>query len=226
MIINLLNLFFPKVCLGCKSYLGDNEVYLCITCRHQLPLTNFHFNQNKTIHNILYGRVQLEQATALLYFTKKGIVQELMHNLKYRGHEEIGSFLGQWLGKELNQIEAFKTIDVVIPVPLHKSKFKKRGYNQVSNFGIEIAKALQVNYNASVLQKITNTKTQVFKDRLMRTSETKAIFTVSDTQLLKGKHILLVDDIITTGATIEACAIALNTIENIKISIATMAVTS
>ena len=226
MIINLLNLFFPKVCLGCKSYLGDNEVHLCVNCRHQLPLTNFHFNQNKTIHNILYGRVKLEQATALLYFTKKGIVQQLLHNLKYRGHEEIGSFLGKWLGDELKQIEDFKAIDIVIPVPLHKSKIKKRGYNQVSKFGIEIANALQIGYNSSVLQKISNTKTQVFKDRLMRTSETKTIFSINDTQLLKGKHILLVDDIITTGATIEACATALNAIENIKISIATMAVSS
>ena len=225
MVKNLLNLFFPKVCLGCNAYLGDNESYICMSCRHQLPLTNFHLDNNDALKNVFFGRVKLEQATALLHFSKKGIVQHLMHNLKYKGHQDVGLFLGKWLGEELKTIEAYQNIDVVVPVPLHRSKLRKRGYNQVDKFGQEIAKALNVAYNTNVLQKTKSTKTQVFKDRLLRTSGNTAIFSISENLTLKGKHILLVDDIITTGATIESCANALLKIEGIKISIAAMSIT-
>jgi ComF family protein len=225
MVINLLNLFFPKVCLGCNGYLGDNESYICTSCRHQLPLTNFHLDNNDAVKNVLFGRLKLENATALLHFSKKGIVQQLMHNLKYRGHQDVGLFLGKWLGEELKIIEAYKTIDVVIPVPLHRSKLRKRGYNQVTKFGQEIAKALDVEFNTVVLHKSMATKTQVFKDRLLRTSGNNATFSIVENQTLKGKHILLVDDIVTTGATIESCANALLSIEGVKISVATMAIT-
>lgn len=225
MVINLLNLFFPRVCLGCKAYLIDNEAYICTSCRHELPLTNFHLDNNETLKNVFYGRVKLQQATALLHFSKKGIVQQLMHNLKYRGHQEVGLFLGKWLGEELKSIDGYQSIDVVVPVPLHRSKLRQRGYNQVTKFGQEIAKALDIEYNSKVLQKTLATKTQVFKDRLLRTSGNAATFSISENQTLKGKHILLVDDIVTTGATIESCANALLNIEGVKISVAAMAIT-
>jgi len=225
MVKNLLNLFFPKVCLGCNSYLGANENYICTSCRHQLPLTNFHLENNNAVKNVLFGRVKLEQATALLHFSKKGIVQQLMHNLKYRGYENVGLFLGKWLGEELSNIEAYKSIDVVIPVPLHRSKLRRRGYNQVTKFGQEIAKALEVEFNSKILEKRTATKTQVFKGRLSRTSENTATFSIVENGSLIGKHVLLVDDIITTGATIEACANELLKIEGVKISLVTMAIT-
>ena len=225
MVKNLLNLFFPKVCLSCNNYLGDNESYVCTSCRHQLPLTNFHHENSDVVKNVLFGRVKLEHATALLHFSKKGIVQQLMHNLKYRGHEDVGLFLGKWLGEELATLETYRSIDVVIPVPLHRSKLRKRGYNQVTKFGQEIAKALNVEYNESVLRKSEATKTQVFKDRLLRTSTKTSVFELSGNQSLRGKHILLVDDIITTGATIESCANALLHIDGVKISVATMAIT-
>jgi predicted amidophosphoribosyltransferase len=124
---NLLNLFFPKVCFGCSQLLSDNEGVLCTQCRHDLPVTNYHFNNDKSVEKIFYGRVKLEQATALLHFEKKGIVQHLLHNLKYKGHEDIGPFLGKWLGHELASLEHYKLIDVVIPVPLHKKKLRQRG---------------------------------------------------------------------------------------------------
>lgn len=225
MVKNLLNLFFPKVCLGCSSYLGDNEKHICALCRHDLPLTHFHTNNEEHLKNVFYGRLKLEEATSLLHFSKKGIVQQLMHNLKYRGQEDVGLFLGQWLGDELKNIDSYKTIDVVIPVPLHTSKLRKRGYNQVTKFGQEIAAALQVEFNTTVLHKTTATKTQVFKDRLKRFIAGDPVFRIIENESLKGKHILLVDDIITTGATIEACANALLTIDDIKISVATMAIT-
>jgi ComF family protein len=224
MVKNLLNLFFPKVCYACNNLLGDNEKHICITCRHNLPVTNYHFENNKAIKKVLYGRAKLELGTALLKFEKKGIVQHLLHNLKYKGYETIGEVLGKWLGNELRTIEAYNTIDVIIPVPLHKRKLRKRGYNQVEKFGVEIAKALDVEYIDTVLLKTTTTKTQVFKKRIARWDNSNEVFTMQNESLIEGKHILLVDDIITTGATIESCTNILLKAKNIKISVVTMAI--
>lgn len=224
MIKNLLNLFFPRVCEACNTILVDKEVVICTSCRHQLPVTNFHFDNSDAVKKIVYGRVKLENATALLHFAKKGIVQQLLHNLKYRGHQQVGKCIGEWLGAELKQIESYKAIDVVIPVPLYKTKLKERGYNQVAEFGKEIAKALNADYNDSVLVKTKSTKTQVFKGRLKRFNDDSAIFNISEKESLRDKHILLVDDLITTGATVEACVTVLLKIDNIKLSLATMAI--
>ena len=225
MIKNLLNLFFPQICRACSKHLSDNELQICTTCRHQLPLTNFHDDNENAVHKRLYGRVKLENATALLHFSKKGIVQQLMHNLKYRGHEEIGQFLGEWLGEELKHMPSYAHVDVVVPVPLHKTKQKSRGYNQVDKFAQALAEALNADFNTSVLIKTTNTKTQVFKDRLKRNTNIKSNFEIVNNVLLMHKHVLLVDDIITTGATIEDCSNQLLKIEGIKLSLATMAIT-
>jgi ComF family protein len=221
---NLLNLFFPKVCEACNNVLIDNELLICTNCRHQLPVTNFHFDDSETVKKIVYGRVKLENATALLHFSKKGIVQQLLHNLKYRGHEDISGFFGKWLGAELSTIKAYDAIDIVIPVPLYKIKLRKRGYNQVTQFGKEIAKAINADYNDTVLVKSKATKTQVFKGRLTRWNTDGASFNITENNSLKGKHILLVDDIITTGSTVETCAMVLLKIDNIKLSLATMAI--
>ena len=220
----ILNLFFPKVCYACSHLLTDNELHFCTNCRHNLPVSNYHFEKNNSVEKVFYGRVNLEQATTLLRFQKKGIVQHLLHNLKYRGHETISEVLGEWLGNELKTVEAYNNVDVVIPVPLHKNRLRKRGYNQVAKFGIEIAKALNAEYIDNVLIKITATKTQVFKKRISRWNNSNELFTITNKNLIVGKHILLVDDIITTGATIEACANMLNKARNIKISVATMAI--
>ncbi|MCK5401512.1 MAG: ComF family protein [Flavobacteriaceae bacterium] len=224
MLKNLLNLFFPKVCYACSHLLTDNENHICTTCRHNLPVTDFHFENNNTVEKVFYGRIKLEQATALLKFEKKGIVQQLLHNLKYRSHETISKVLGEWLGNELKNVEGYSTIDIVIPVPLHKNKLRKRGYNQVAKFGVEIAKALNAEYIDSVLVKTTATKTQVFKKRISRWNNSNEVFAIKNKVLIKGKHILLVDDIITTGATIESCVNILIKAEDVKISVATMAI--
>lgn len=224
MVKNLLNLFFPKVCEACQNVLTDNEIVICLKCRHQLPVTNFHFDHPEAVKKVLYGRVKLENATALLHFSKKSSVQQMLHNLKYRGHENISGFLGLWLGSELKSLDAYNTVDVVIPVPLYKTKQRQRGYNQVDLFGREIAKHLGVEFNNTVLVKTKATSTKVFQSRLKRWTEDSSTFSLTENQSLKGKHILLVDDLITTGATIEACASVLHSIDNIKLSLATMAI--
>lgn len=224
MIKSLINLFFPKVCEACYNVLSDGEQVICTTCRHELPITNFHFEANEAVKKVVYGRVQLQNATALLHFAKKGLVQQLIHNLKYRGHQQISTFFGKWLGAELQQLEAYKSVDLVVPVPLYKTRLRHRGYNQVVKFGQEIAKALNVEFNDSVLIKTKATTTKVFKKRINRFDD-DSVFDVVETYSLKGKHILLVDDLITTGATLEACATALFKIEGITLSFAAMAIT-
>ncbi|CDF80970.1 phosphoribosyltransferases family protein [Formosa agariphila KMM 3901] len=206
------------------TILADGEATLCTTCRHHLPVTQFHFNNNDSVSKVFYGRVQVENATALLRFEKKGITQKLIHQLKYKGQEPIGTFLGDWLGGELQTLDAYKTIDVVIPVPLHKTKLKKRGYNQVAKFGQQLALALNAAYIDDVLIKITNVNSQVSKNRLSRWTNSEVIFSVQHLEKIDNKHILLVDDIITTGATMEACANLLLSAKNVKISIAAMAI--
>jgi len=221
----LLNLFFPKVCVGCKNILVEQEHIVCIACLHDLPVTNLHVNDSKVISNIFYGTVALEHATALFYFPKKGLVRQLIHQLKYKNQPEISNYLGKWLGIELEESGYYKFVDVVIPVPLHKRRLKKRGYNQVAGFGEELATCLQASYNNTTLLRIKNTGTQTVKDRLTRWINVQTIFEVLDIKSLEGKHILLVDDVITTGATIKACVKELHKIPDIKISLAVMAYT-
>ncbi len=218
----MLNLLFPKVCNGCSKMLQSTENVICTSCRHQLPLACHHRSGNQGMKKIFYGRIPLENATSLLLFQKKGITQQLLHNLKYRGQQEIGAFLGKWLGSELAEHPDFKGIDLVIPVPLHRKKRRIRGYNQVSRFAVEIAKKLEADYSEGILLKRTGTRSQVFKNRLTR-SQTDQIFELRDTELLKGKHILLVDDIVTTGATLENCALQLIKNGDVRLSFATMA---
>ncbi|MEM7185036.1 MAG: phosphoribosyltransferase family protein [Bacteroidota bacterium] len=172
---------------------------------------------------IFYGRVPFKNATSLLQFQKKGITQQLLHNLKYRGQEDISYFFGKWLGHELRDHPDFTDIDLVVPVPIHRKKLKQRGYNQVTGFGKEIAMALKVPFNDSVLLKPTHTPSQVFKERFKRYGSSEA-FTMSSEENISGKHILLVDDIVTTGATLEICAQQLLKNENVSLSVATIAV--
>ncbi len=219
----MLNLLFPKICSACKSVLLKTERVLCTDCRHNLPLISHYKTGNETMKNIFYGKIPVEEATALIKFQKRGITQELLHNLKYKGQEEISYFFGKWLGEELAGTEKYKNIDIVIPVPLHKQKLRKRGYNQVEGFGKEIAKALDVPYLDDVLIKISKTKSQVFKQRFTR-FQSEEVFTIQKEKLIENKHILLVDDIITTGATLENCALQLLKVNKVKLSFATIAI--
>lgn len=218
----MLNILFPKLCGGCNSKLLKGENTLCASCIHALPVLGHHYTDSTAMKNAFYGRVPIEQATALLKFNKKGITQELLHNLKYRGRENIGVFFGTWLGAELAEIESYTSIDCIIPVPIHKLKKRKRGYNQVTGFGLEISKALQKPFIEDVLLKTNKTKSQVFKQRFTR-FENPEVFSIHNNEKIMEKHVLLVDDIITTGATLENCANQLLMAGASKISLATIA---
>lgn len=220
----LFDLFYPPSCRACAEALSTGEHMLCTSCRHSLPVTQLHLTTAKPIHELLYARVDLQLAAALFHFDKKSKVQQLIHNLKYRGHEDISGFLGNWLGSELEQVASFSDIDCVLPVPLHRLRRRKRGYNQVEGFGRAIAEKLNRAYVDDVLFRTTNTRTQVFLTRFFRASDIINSFDVRERDSLKGKHILLVDDLITTGGTIEGCALALQKIQGIRVSVAVMAI--
>ncbi|WP_034918264.1 ComF family protein [Gillisia sp. CAL575] len=223
---DLINLFYPNICQICDTELHKNQNVLCTSCINELPITNFHLDNENPVRKVFYGRVPIENATSLLVFKKKGSVQKLIHRLKYRGHREIGSYIGAWIGAELAKINSYKDIDIVIPVPLHKKKLEARGFNQVEGFGQEIAKALNILYIDDVLLKTSFSTTQTLKTRLARWGNTEESFVLFNSEKIKNKHILLVDDLITTGATLEACADVLLEAENVKISIVTMAFTA
>lgn len=221
---DLINLFYPKLCQTCGEELVKNETVICLKCIHELPVTHYHLNNDNPVKKVFYGRLEIEDATALLLFQKKGIVQKLIHQLKYKGQQEIGTFLGKWVGAQLLESEAFKEIDMVIPVPLHKKRLKARGYNQVERFGREIAKDLKIPYNDDVLLKRSFSGTQTIKARLARWGNIEETFVLAKPEKIKNKHVLLVDDLITTGATLEACAAVLQEAGKVKISVATMAI--
>ena len=221
---SVVNIFFPKVCYACLGTLNDNEDAICVDCRHDLPVTNFHLDDSDAVKKVLYGRCKIEHGTALFRFEKKSLVQQLIHGLKYRGYQNIGFVLGNWLGGELQELEAYRDVDVVIPVPLHKKKLRSRGFNQVEKFGQQIAEALNAEYLDQVLVKISNNKSQTTKGRIARLINSDELFALEHSELIESKHILIVDDLITTGATLEACILILNQAKNIKISIATMAI--
>lgn len=223
MIKYLINLFFPKVCSGCRALLLQNETVLCTICRHEMPLTQYHLDSKNETVKKFYGKIDIQFASAFLYFNKKGIVQELIHNLKYKGHEEIGTVLGNWYAEDLKEIQFKICFDAVIPVPLHKRKFKERGYNQVTTFGKAIASGLNVPFEDNVLIRKLYTKTQSKKNLLGRSENINNIFDVTFDETHHGKHFLIVDDVFTTGATMESCARALLKIPGAKISVLCMA---
>ncbi|NNT71188.1 ComF family protein [Flavobacterium sp. IMCC34852] len=220
---HLVNLFFPKSCAGCHAILLSDEKVICTQCRHEIPLTNHHNIKENEIFQKLYGRIPLEFGAALFYFHKKGIVQEMMHQLKYKGNQEIGTIVGDWYASELKDLQPMKNIDYIIPVPLHKRRFRERGYNQVTTFGKSLAQNLNIPYEESVLQRKLYTKTQTKKSLLGRADINKTIFEVTFSENHHDKHFLLIDDVMTTGSTLEACSRELLKIPNAKISIVCMA---
>jgi ComF family protein len=223
MLHHLLNLFFPKSCAGCHALLLSDEKVICTECRHEIPLTNHHLIVENEVMQKFYGRIPLEFGSALFYFHKKGIVQEMIHLLKYKGHEDISQLVGDWYGAILKDVQIVEHIDYIVPVPLHKKRLKERGYNQVEGFGKALSVQLGIPYEDQLLFRKLHTKTQTKKDLLGRADVIDTVFEASYSETHIDKHFLLIDDVITTGSTLEACSKALLKIPGAKISIVCMA---
>ncbi len=217
----LLNLIFPSVCAGCDNLLSDNEFVICTNCRHEIPLTNHHLQPQNEATTKFFGRIPVESVTTFAYFHKNGIVQKMIHNLKYKKQQNVGTALGYWFAEDLKEICA--SADAIIPVPLHRRKLKKRGYNQVTSFGQALSDTLCIPLDEKLLKRNFYSKTQTKKNLFARSELSKTLFEADFGENHHGKHFLLIDDVLTTGSTLEACCRALLKIPNVKISIACLA---
>jgi ComF family protein len=220
---DFVSLLFPELCAACKESLVVNEHLICTDCRYNLPFTNFHLQADNIVARQFWGKIQLEGAYALYYFTKGGKIQNLMHQFKYKGVKQIGNLLGKIAGEQLIKNDVFKTIDVIIPVPLHKKRMQQRGYNQSACFAEGLSDKLKAPVEENNLARVIATETQTHRSRFARFENMQEVFIIKNPEKLVNKHVLLVDDIITTGSTLEACGTQLLKIEGLKLSIATIA---
>ena len=220
---DFVSLIFPRICAACGKSLFQFEDVICTHCEHNLPRTNFHIDKENPVAKAFWGRVNLENATSMLYFNKGSKVQTLIHKLKYKGRKEIGLRMGELYGKELIKRRDFSDIDIIIPVPLHPSKQRKRGYNQSEMIAIGLGKSMNKFVDTQTLRRVKFTETQTKKSRFKRWENVKEIFQVNNPAGLDGKHLLIVDDVLTTGATIESCANAFANIPGVRISVVTLA---
>ncbi|WP_413513056.1 ComF family protein [Myroides odoratus] len=222
---DLINLFFPETCKSCSTILIQNEDMVCTRCRAALPFTDQHLSATNEAMGKFYGKVKIAQASCLLYYTKHGLVSNLLHQLKYNNQAQISYKLGTMYAEILGKNTSYATADYLIPVPMHKKKRKQRGYNQVDGFAEALAQYFQIPIDRTLLTKIESTASQTTKSFQERIQAKPAIFHLQPSPSYTGKHFLLLDDILTTGSTLETCAKLLVQIPDSKVSILCLAYT-
>lgn len=221
---DLLNLFFPTICLLCREPLIDGEKHICLHCLCDLPHTGYYDLENNPVAQLFFGKIPIVNATALFHYEKGGHVRQLIHALKYHDNRELGIKLGHMFALEYQKTSLFNQVDLLIPVPLHPKKLKQRGYNQSELIARGIGEISNLPVNTTVLGRNKKTETQTNKQVYDRWSNVQHVFSIADYELLQHKHILLVDDVITTGSTIGACAETLSSIPGIRISLLSIAI--
>lgn len=222
---DFISLIYPRVCHGCGNSLFRHELAVCNQCFVALPRSNFHLQAENPVQKIFYGRADVRFAASFLLFEKKGRVQKMLHALKYRSKPEVGYVLGRWYAQDLRKSGAFSGCELIVPVPLHRNRMRKRGYNQSEHIARGMAEELGLPVNADVLLKKRFTETQTFKSREERWQNTMDSFELAAAGELAGRHVLLIDDVITTGATTEACIFQLNKAGAASVSVASIAYT-
>ena len=220
---DFISLLFPRLCYGCGNHLVRNESLICTECYVMIPRTNYHLEPDNPVAQLFWGRCRIEKAAAFSYYTRDSRIRKLIHQMKYKGTREIGAELGRIYAVSLMSSKFLDDIDIIIPVPLHHSKVRQRGFNQsdVISQGISSVSGLPVDTTTLVRKTVTQTQTR--KSRYERWTNVSDIFYVTDEDKLKGRHVLLVDDVITTGSTIEACADEILKTEATKVSVAAIA---
>jgi ComF family protein len=219
-------LFYPKVCALCGVDLVQGEEAICIACLYKIPLTRFWDDKENAVSQIFWGRVNVENACAYFLFAKGSKYRPLLHKLKYKGQREIGVELGLHFGMALSQSKHYQDIDYVVPVPLHPKKLRKRGYNQSEAIAEGVAKGMGISVSTTHLIRTEFTETQTRKTRAERVKNVSEAFAIGRSVEIKGKHLLLIDDVITTGATLEACAEKLLEVDGCRVSVAALAYAS
>ncbi|NOU46488.1 MAG: ComF family protein [Bacteroidales bacterium] len=220
---NLLSLLYPQVCAACGTLLYSHEETVCLSCRVLLPKTGYEKEESNPVSRVFWGRIPFNAVSACYFFSKQGKIQHLIHELKYKKNTDAGLFLGKEIAKELIQSPLYQNIDCIVPVPLHPKKIRIRGYNQSEIIGKGMAEVIQSRLNTNNLLRTAASTSQTKKSRFARWENVKDIFVLNQPEEFAGKHILLVDDVITTGSTIEACGRALMQSPGIKVSVAAAA---
>lgn len=220
---DFFSLFYPRLCYACQKALLKEETLICSFCEYQLPQTFFYKERDNAMSRIFWGRVEIETATALLYFQKGSMVQRLVHQFKYKGRQEVGRYLGKLLGIQLHGHPLWEPVTMIIPVPLHEKRQQERGFNQSEVFGQGLARALKKPLVVDNLVRVAKTTTQTRKTRFKRWENVETVFQVNDPEAFRSQNILLIDDVITTGSTLEACAQKLSEIKGVRIWVATLA---
>jgi len=220
---DVISLLFPRLCHGCGNQLLRNEKVICTECFVLIPRTGYHLIPDNPVERLFWGRCPVERAAAFSYYTRDSRIRRMIHHLKYRGAAETGTELGRIYGNSLRNSVFLNGIDIIIPVPLHPSKKRQRGYNQSELISRGISEATGIPVGTGILKRTTVTTTQTRKSRYDRWINVNDIFRVTDNRIVEGKHILIIDDVITTGSTIEACAAELLKAADTKVSVAALA---
>ena len=220
---SFIDLIFPRICAGCQQPLQLNEKQICTDCRFELPFTNSHLQVDEKLSNRFIGKVNLTHTLSYLKFVKGGKVQSIMHELKYKGNQEVGEMLGRMYGSDLKENGFSDEFDLILPVPLHTNRLISRGYNQSDSLAKGLSESLKIEWKNDVLKRGIETKSQINKSRLERYENMKDVFIVDKPDGLLDKRIVIVDDTLTTGATLESCVLALNDVGVKNVSIIAIA---
>lgn len=222
-VYNFLSLIYPKVCQACGNSLFKNEEVICTYCMYHLPKTNYHEEEDNPVIRHFWGKVNIVSASSYYFFDKGQKVQKLIHHLKYKGQKEVGVRIGELYGYELAKSNLFNSADIILPVPLHKSRLRSRGYNQSEYFAKGLSSAMNIPVADNFVVRNKKTETQTRKNRFSRWENVSEVFSLTSKANIEGKHILLADDVITTGSTLAACAEVLLKDKSTKVSVASIA---
>jgi ComF family protein len=220
---DFISLLFPRLCYACGNHLLRNEYLICTECYVIIPRTNYHLEKDNPVEQLFWGRCMVERAAAFSFYNKGSRIRNLIHNLKYKGIREAGYELGKIYGLSLNSSGFMKDIDLIIPVPLHPTKERIRGFNQSEIISRGIADAALLPVETKILERIMVSATQTKRSRYERWTNVEGIFRVREPEMITGKHVLLVDDVITTGSTIESCINEIVKTEGVKVSVVALA---
>lgn len=220
---DFINLIYPRTCVACGNTLFRHEEVICSHCLVHLPKTFYHKDANNPLLSLFWGKIPIEMVACFYFYNKGNKVQNLIHQLKYKNRPEVGVYLGKRYGSYLKKSPLFSSVDVIIPVPLHQTKQRKRGYNQAEKIAEGLSSSMEIPYDSKSFIRSHATETQTRKTKEERWENVKNKFKVEESDKIKNRHILLVDDVITTGSTLEACAQVLLDEEGVKVSMVSIA---